>query len=273
MRKNVFYALVASLNFLCLCAFGQSGFTTLGGANTVGIARAGSTLTGIAAIYTNPAGLAEAKNWAFDASVEQRFGIADLRNISMAVAKNTSFGTFALLGSQFGYSEFNEQKMALAYARKLSTKVNIGGQFDLLRTNIATLDAKTGVTFEVGAQVQISKVLKLGTHIFSPGNVKLSDLTTVGTRFRIGLQYHPSTKVALIGEVDKLEYRPLEYKLAVMYQPSSAISIRLGASPSTQSYGFGLGYTLNEKYHVHSAYLSHQTLGGTPAFSIQYQDK
>ncbi len=257
----------------CFDASSQSGFYVLGGATTAGFARAGTTLKGISAMYTNPAGIAESKGWAFDASVERRFGLADLQNVSMAVTKKLKLGTFGILASQFGYSEFNEQKIAFAYGRQLSKTVNIGGQFDLLSNHISTIGSTNTFTFEIGAQIKISKALTLATHIFNPTRSKLSDVSTLGTRFRIGLQYNPSDKVALIGEIDKLEYRAIDYKLAVLYRPSKMISIRIGASPTTHSYGLGLGFTFSDKYHVNTAYLTHQTLGSTPAVSLQYQEK
>ena len=154
--------------FFIFCLFitnlkmtGQSGFTTIGGANFLGYSRAGVNLTGVEAIYMNQAGLSEVKNYAFDVSAERRFNLEEFTNISIAGARTFKFGTIGLLLSNFGFSEYNEQKFGLAYARKLNKSISLGGQFDLLSYNSENTGTKNLFTFELGMQLQINKEFSL----------------------------------------------------------------------------------------------------------------
>ena len=183
---------------------GQSGFTTMGGANFLGYGRAGVNISGIEAIYMNQAGLAEIKDIAVDISAERRFNIQEFSNISIAAAKSLTFGTIGMLISNFGFSEYNEQKFAIAYARRLHPNLLIGGQFDMLRYNIEKVGSRNVYTFEFGIQLKINKDLFIASHVFSPGNVIVSETTEIGARFRLGIMYKPSAKVFLLAEADKI---------------------------------------------------------------------
>lgn len=261
----IFYFSVASLLMT-----GQSGFTTIGGANFLGYSRAGVNLSGIEAIYLNQAGLAEVKNFAIDISAEKRFNLEDFTNISIAGAKTFTFGTVGVLLSNFGFTEYNEQKFGVAYARKLNRNISLGGQFDLLRYNVDKLGSKNLFSFELGMQLKLSKDFSLATHIFSPGNIEVSESTEIGSRFRLGLMYKPSDKVFLLVELDKLIYRTLEYKVAVSYQAVKEMQIRLGINPSTEIYSFGVMLQFQDKYKLASAVAINNNLGNSPAISLQY---
>jgi len=249
---------------------GQSGFTTIGGANFLGYSRAGVNLDGIESIYLNQAGLSDVKNFAFDVSAERRFNLEELTNISIAGAKTFTFGTVGILLSNFGFSEYNEQKFGLAYARRLNSNISLGGQFDLLRYNVDKLGSKNLLSFEFGMQLKLSRHFSLAAHIFSPGSIEVSETTEIGTRFRLGLKYKPSEKVFLLAELDKLIYRPLEYKVAISYQAIKELQIRLGVNPTTEIYSFGIMVQLQDKYALASAVSINNNLGNSPAVSLQY---
>ncbi|MBK9735685.1 MAG: hypothetical protein IPO92_12250 [Saprospiraceae bacterium] len=250
----------------------QSGFTTLGGANFLGYGRAGITLEGIESIYLNQAGLTGVKNMAFDLSAERRFNLQDLSTICFSGAKSFKFGTIGVMASNFGITEYNEQKFGLAYARKLSKLISIGGQFDMLRLNVSQFGSKNIFTFEIGMLLMINKEFTVATHVFSPGNITISEGNDLGTRFRMGLKYTPSPKVFLLAEMDKLIYRKIEYKIGVSYQAVKDLQVRLGVNPSTKTFCFGAMLSIRNSYKIATAYALNGNLGNTPAFSLQYQN-
>lgn len=250
---------------------GQSGFTSLGGANFMGYSNAGVNLTGIESIYMNQAGLAEIKNIAIDISAEKRFNLSEFTNISLAGAKSFKFGTVGLLLSNFGYEVYNEQKFGLAYARKLSSALSLGGQFDVLRYNISGIGSKNIFSFEAGMQLRLNKDFSLATHVFSPGKITVADGTEIGTRFRLGLKYAPSPKVFVLAEMDKIIDRKASYKLGVSYQAIEILQLRLGFNPTISSYSFGAMLQFKDQYKVATAVSLNHQLGNTPAISLQYQ--
>jgi hypothetical protein len=251
-------------------SYTQSGIYNVGGATLLARAHAGSTSRDINAMYTNIAGIAEISNFAVDGSYSRRFGLEDLSQTSVSIVKTLRIGSIGLALSNFGFTAYNEQKIGLAYARKLGKSVNIGGQFDLLRLNQQNLGSATIYTFEIGAQYRVYKQVLVGTHIFSPGTVRWSDETDIGSRYTTGVQYMPSDKIALVFEVSKIVYKPTEIKVAATYKVSPAVTINMGANPLTQIYGLGLSFDWNDRYHLSAATSSHQRLGYTPAFSLQY---
>jgi len=250
---------------------GQSGFTSLGGANFLGYSRAGVNLAGIESIYLNQAGLVGVKNFAIDLSVEKRFNLADLSNGSIALAKSFKFGTMGLMFSSFGITEYNEQKLGFAYARKLNSNISIGGQFDVLRYNVASVGSIHLVSFELGIQLRLNKDFSVATHIFSPGNIEVTDGTEIGTRFRIGVKYAPSAKVFVLAELDKVIDRDIDYKLGIGYQLIDLMQLRVGMDPKLNTYSFGIMLKFKDTYKVSSAISVNHSLGNTPAISLQYQ--
>lgn len=269
---NAKFGILSFSLMIVTLSFGQSGFTTIGGANFIGYGRAGVNISGIESIYLNQAGLAEITNMAFDISTEKRFNLDELTNISIAGAKTFKFGTIGILASNFGYSEYNEQKFGLAYAKKLSTSISLGGQFDLLRYNVSQAGSKNIYTFEIGMQLKLNKDFSVATHIFSPGNISVTENTELGTRLRLGLKYSPSNKVFILAELDKVIYRPLEYKLGISYQVINELQLRFGMNPTVESFSFGAMVSFMDKYKITSAYSLNSRLGNFPALTLQYQD-
>jgi len=249
----------------------QSGYSNLGGAHFLSLGRAGLALEGIESIYNNQAGLSEIKNIAFDVSVERRFNLEELSTICVAGAKKFNFGTFGLMFSQFGTTHYNEQKLGLAYARLLNKNLSLGGQFNMLGLNEETIGSRKFFTFEIGVNLKVSSQFTVSTHLFSPAQVALTDQTTLGSRFRLGMKYMPSKKLFLMIELDKLIDRAdLEYKLGLGYQVANKIQLRTGANLTTSSFGFGLVVEILEKTKVIGATGSHQFLGLSPAMSLKY---
>lgn len=252
---------------------GQSGFTSLGGANFLAYGRAGVNISGIEAIYLNQAGLADINGLAADASFERRYGLSDLTNVSLAAAKRFKVGTVGLMASSFGFTDYNEQKFGLAYARRLTGNVTLGGQFDLLRYNVTGIGSKNLFSFEAGMQVQLNRDFSVAAHVFSPGKIRVTEQTDLGTRFRIGLMFKPSDKVFVIGELDKLIYRKPDFKVGFSYQVVREVQVRFGMSPVTQTWSLGAMFSFRQKYHIASAFAANGNLGNTPALSLQYQNK
>lgn len=267
------WCLAAVLVLVTLSLWGQSGFTSSGGANFLGYSRAGVNISGIESAYLNQAGLADIRDFAADGSFERRYGFSDLTHISLAAAKRFKFGTIGLMASSFGFTEYNEQKFGLAYARRLSKNVSLGGQFDVLRYNVVNIGSKNLFSFEAGMQVQLNRDFSLAAHVFSPGNIEVTENTDLGTRFRLGLMFKPSEKVFVIGELDKLIYRQADFKVGFSYQVVKEAQVRFGMSPVTQSWSLGAMFNLGQKYYLGSAFAANSNLGNTPALTLQYYSK
>jgi hypothetical protein len=174
--------------------------------------------------------------------------------------------------SSFGFTEYNEQKIGLAYARKLGNNISLGGQLDMLRYNISAVGSKSLATFELGMQLDLNREFSIATHIFSPGKVSVTENTDIGTRFRLGVRYKPSSKVFILAEADKLIYRKTELKLGVSYRLVKQAEVRLGINPVTEFFSFGALFSFKDKYKMASAFALNDRLGTSSALSLQYSN-
>jgi hypothetical protein len=258
--------------FFSFCANGQSGFSSLGGAHYLAFARAGVAMDGGSSIYLNQAGITSVQKWSADISVERRFNLQELTQLSFSLIKSMKIGSFGVMASNFGFDQYNEQKICLVYARKLSSTLSLGGQFDILRYNIENIGSKNLLSFEVGMLLKINRQLSLGTHVFSPVNVEVTNGDEINTRFRAGIKYSPSNKVFLLADLDKVLDRSLEFKFGFGYQPIQILEVRAGMNPTISQYSFGFRLTLKDKFKVSSAFGMNNILGNTPALSIQYEE-
>jgi hypothetical protein len=237
------------------------------------MARAGIHLKGIESIYANAAGLTDLTSWGADISAGQLYGLDELSIVSLAVAKSTKYGTFGIMAGQAGYDVFNEQKIGIAYARKLGSMVSIGGMIDAFKINAQTIGSFNAMTFELGGQVKINKTVSINTSVFSPLQAKYTENTGIGSRFKLGFMYSPTQKVSIVFEADKPEFADMQIIGGVSYKAHPTININLGANPIINSYGIGISWQWQNKVKIGTSALIHQTLGTSPAISINYRDK
>jgi len=249
----------------------QTGFSSSGGANWLGMARAGVAHTGAASIYLNQAGMTSVHDMAFDISAERRFNLSELTQVSLVAIKSFRFGTVGLVASSFGFDQYNEQKIGFAYARRLSGNISIGGQFDLLRYNIDNIGSKNVFSFETGMIAHINKQITVGAHIFSPVHVKINDIDKISARFRTGLKYSPSNKVFLLAEVDKSIDQDMELRFGISYIPIKTLTLMTGVNTTLSSFHFGLQLHFSDHYSIATALGTNHILGNSPSISLQYQ--
>lgn len=258
--------------FLPLFLSGQRGFTPARGAQSLAMGGVVSSSTHIDALLNNQSGLSHLTGYGIIASAEQRFLIDELRTISLGLGYgNKELGSFGLLISSFGISEYKEQKFGLAYGRKLLDKLRVGGQLDYLTTRIQGYGSSNSITFEMGLQSEVTKEFTLGFHIFSPGQVSQSPESQIPTRMNAGFSYHPSQKLKVVAEVEKIVDLDFSFRGGVNYVLADQLILRAGASTGETTFSFGLAYRLQESIFFEGAFSQHEILGTTPAGSIKYQ--
>jgi len=252
-------------------ASGQTASNFYGGAHGESLAHTNSTLTGVAGIYGNIAGLAYVQDVGVDVSYDSRFGLSELSTASVAAAYKVSGGTFGLLASKYGFDDYSENKVGFAYGRKLSKKLSLGGMLDLLQYNVGDLGTTNKITFELGMYAELTDDIHLGVTIFSPGTVSLTDVQTLPSRLSIGLRYMVSPKTTLILDATKIAERPLEGRLAIDYQLQESVGLRFGANVTQSTIHFGAFANITDDIRVLAAYSYNNQLGNTPSISLTYK--
>jgi hypothetical protein len=227
-------------------------------------------LSGIEGAYCNQAGLAEIRHFSMDVSVEKRFNLGELGVYSFASAYNVRDNILGIMVSGFGFSDYTEQKMGAIYARQLTNTISVGGQLGFLRYNLRGYDRVTTASLEMGMIVKLSDEFSWAGHIFAPGDAEIKSGFLKGTRFRLGGKYMPSTKVAVMAEVEKRVDRFPSFMVGAVYQVHKHFGISIGVNPRLRLVGFGFALSFKDHYKVIAAAGINDVIGNTPAVSLQY---
>ncbi len=267
MFRNVIIVFLLSISYSC---WGQFGLNHGENAKSLALGGASVNFNGIESIFSNQAGMTSIKNLSVIAHAERRFDINDLSTFNFGLIKSTGFGHFGLMISSFGIDAYQEQKIGLAYGRKLFDKLSIGGQFDLLSLNIDQFGSKSVFTFELGLQSQVTKELTVSAHIFSPGNVSITDNDELSSRMRFGLTYKAGDKARIFAEFQKVLEFENDMRFGIEYDIIEALSLRIGTSVNPGSVSGGFSYKVTKNLLIDGGYANNSVLGATPGVSIKY---
>lgn len=250
---------------------GQNGTQNLGGAYIQGIADAGVALDDIGALYTNPAGAVFIEDWAIDVSADRRYNLKDLTTLSFAAAKQVGFGTVGLVIGQYGFDEFAEQKIGLSYGRLLTQSIALAGQLDVIGYKISGFGNTYKVTAEFGIITRLGKQITIGAHIYNPTSIKITSDEELDSRLKLGLNYHPTSKIDFYSELEKIIDRDIQIKLGMVYTMLDNFDITAGSNLTLESLHVGFRYRpIRGMMMAISFTYNNTSLGNTPAFSGQY---
>ena len=248
----------------------QSSFSTSAGARGLGMGDASVTFSDINSILSNQAGLAYLEKTEVLLFAGQNYFVNDIRNVAGAVAYPSSLGTFGLNIQYYGFDDYNEQKIGINYARKLTQHLSLGVQFNYNGFRIPEYGTKGLVSVEIGVRSQILKQLIIAAHISNPIQIEIVDGENLPTLFNFGIAYLPSKKLMITAEAEKDIDFPVAAKLGLEYQLVDSFFIRFGVSTKPTLFNFGMGFKIKEKLKIDAAASYHQTLGFSPALSIQF---
>ncbi len=271
-RLKYLYTLLI-FNGLCYCLNAQIGYQIVGGAQSLSMGGASVSFQDAQAIFHNPAGLVgETKSSALLTS-EIKFGVKDLKPIGAAFILPTSSGVLGFSFQNYSFESYRESKMGVAYARRLSSKFNIGVQLDYLRLKINEYGSTNLLTFEIGCNTLIFKYLVLSAYVFNPVSVRLNEVERTPSVFRLGLGYTLNPKVLICLETEKDINFPASFKFGLAYKAVESLTLRCGFRTSPSIFSFGFGYSINPHFTADVALTNHPYLGMTPALSLGYSFK
>ncbi len=221
----------------------------------------GVTSRGLRSLWHNPAGLADRRAFAAGASVEQRFGIAELGIAS----GGATFRSFGLQVASLGLDDYAEQRLGLSYGRSLSDRLRVGAQFGVLHRVVRGVSARTQGVAGVGGQYRLSGVLDVGaTFLTAIGSKEATYLTG-------GVGYAPNARVRLAAEVVHRPDRPVGTRFGLRYAPHPDVAVYLGAAPVDRSVTFGCGYRVAAGLRITAAVAMHERLGLSPGIGLAYR--
>lgn len=269
--KCVFILLV--FNGLSFCLQAQIGYQIVGGAQSLSMGGASVGFQNEQAIFHNPAGLVGVTKSSALLTSEIKFGVKDLKPIGTAFVLPTSSGVLGFSFQNYSFETYRESKLGVAYARRLSSKFNIGIQLDYLRLNMNEYGSTNLLTFEIGCNTLISKDLVLSAYVFNPVSVRLNEEERTPSVFRLGLGYTLNPKVLICLETEKDVDFPASFKFGLAYQVVESLTLRCGFRTSPSIFSFGIGYSVNKHFTADVALTNHPYLGMSPALSLSYSIK
>jgi hypothetical protein len=204
---------------------------------------------------------------------ERRFMLRELAWYQMAAALPTRSGNFGLKGTYFGSVANSEMEVGLAYGRKLGDKVAIGGQFNYYTQRVPQYYTTSALSIEAGILLKLNEQVQAGFHIYNPNGAPLSKTEEkLPAIYTAGLGYAPSDRLAITGEVQKIEDEDINLRAAVSYQFDKRLYAKAGISSANAIYTIAGGIKLSA-ISLEVMTSVHPQLGVSPGLMILFHQK
>jgi len=257
---------------VAISSFAQLSEPLVTGARGLAMGGTGLNAQDVQAAWGNPAGLSNIDHLGFSFYGEQRFTLAELKQVSataaMPMGKNGGIG---LVLGYYGFDAYNEQRIGLAYGRKLSEKISLGTQFYSWSTRIPEYGSKTVLSFELGLQVKINSEISMAGKVINPVRISVIDEEYLPSIMSVGLLYQPGKGISIAAEAEKDVLHPLRIKIGIEYNLLDALDLRLGVATNETQLSFGFGYRIKEHWQLNFSTSYHQYLGFTPGIGVVYR--
>jgi hypothetical protein len=169
-----------------------------------------------------------------------------------------------------GTDAYTEQHFSLQYGRKLSEKLMIGANADVLRISQKEYGSVNKATFGLSLLARALPKLWIGARVQNPFQQKIgSDI--IPSVLNIGACWKPSELLYLMAETEKDLERPAQIKAGIEYHPGGIFVVRAGMRTGPSRVGFGLGLRLKNGLRLDVSSEWHSVLGITPALMISWR--
>lgn len=262
---------MGALVSLCLLQPSQAGFERREhGARQIGM---GGAFVGIAdnawAMIFNPAGLGQLKAGEVSAFYSpQPFGLTELSLSSVAVVQPTSFGSFGIAGSRFGFELYREISGTVSYANSYDDIFFFGVNVTYNSLTIKNYGSASAIGVDIGVLTKITGDLRWG---FFAANINAPTIGQAREKlpqvYSTGLSYSPVSSLLVGVDVVKDVRYSAVVKGGLEYNLVDVVSLRagVGSNPTKFSSGLGVHYSYVQFDY---ALTSHQELGLSHQFSV-----
>ena len=228
-----------------------------------------STLhTDVFSYLNNQAALAQINTASAGVYGERRFGLNETSMYAASVAIPSKMGNFGINMKYFGFKNYNENQLSLAYGRKLSSKVDIGAQFNYYGYKVPSYLNDNTLNFEIGLITHLTDKLNAGIHVYNPIGGKFSKTDEkLTSAYKFGLGYDVSDKFFVSSEIVKEEDYPVNVNAGVQYRFMKQLFARAGISSATSLAYAGVGVSWNNlRLDISGSY--HPQLGWSPGLLL-----
>ena len=184
----------------------------------------------------NVAGTSTLTTTSFGLSADYKFGLQELSNAQIRIAKPYQFGVLLVKWNSLGNTNYNVNDWGLSLAKNLSPSFAMGLSVRYKREQIGH-DNYGGLLADFGVQYQISNSLSASSVVYNPFRQYLEP-----SAFHLGLKYVDSDKVNLAVSIQKTESLPTALVAQIDYEPSSKIVLFSSLSTQANNNAFGITF-------------------------------
>jgi len=225
----------------------------------------------ISSAFTNQAGLANCKT-SFLASYQNRFGISEISQKSVAAAYHLKNSTIAASLNYFGFDLYNEKKVGLAYAMNLAKKVSMAVQLDYfgLKVKESTQENLNAFAGEIGVIYSPIENLKIATHVSNLSNQQYKNEENLPTIFTFGVDYQVGNKANFLFTLEKnTSVDNVIPHFGIECEALKNFFLRFGSSIKPNIISLGAGYRF-KGFGIDFAFQKVDVLGWISSASLSY---
>ena len=220
-------------------------------------------------VFANPAALKSVHERILSACyTPQPFELEELSHGAVSFIEPTSFGTFALSASRFGFELYKETQLALSYSEDVAATIHAGVNLNYYALSIQNYGSASTVGVDVGMLVEISDAISWGFAAVNLNAAKIGEAKEkLPQVLRTGVSYSPIRSGTILMSLEKDIRYSATLHLGLEYELMDMIALRAGSSsdPNTMNLGVGIHYGFAQ---LDYAFSSHSELGVTHQFSV-----
>ncbi|MDP4268125.1 MAG: hypothetical protein Q8880_11890 [Bacteroidota bacterium] len=240
------------------------------GGRVCGLGGASVSLNDFWSVNNNPAGLSEYSKISAGIAYEDKYLLKELSNKSFSLVYPVKSGVFGMSVSDYGYKNYHEDVLGICLGKKLGSKICAGIKINYFNLHLGDIYGNKGIFyFDAGFICKLTKKIEIGVLASNPNMAKLSDYNDerLPASLKLGLTYHVSPKVFIIGETSKSIYKTEIFCAGLEYRIKESACIRTGLSTCDRSFSFGFGFEIKKIiFDISFAYT--QTTGYSPNSSL-----
>jgi len=217
------------------------------GARVTAMGKSTATATGLAATYSNPAGITSTSQ----PSAFLGFVISpltpEISTQSFALLYPVGRNSLAIGIQRYGLPEFYTLSAGFIYAKKFGDQLRIAIRLNYVQVNATNYGALSGFNLDMGIMIAATSKVLLGAYINNPAQQKyISDKLNyhTPTSLGIGATWQAADQVALTAMLEKDVHVQPDFRVGMEYKPDERFILRGGASlkPAHHFAGFGFSY-------------------------------
>lgn len=218
--------------------------------------------------FNNIGSLARTEDSGISVGYDSRFGLKELRTVSLAGNIPIKIGQIGFGISRFGGKLFNQQSLGVGYSNQLGI-VSFGVKVDWFQTNIEGFGTGNSFIICFGGVAELGPELFLSTHVNNVNRAKLSKNVDerLDTQIDMGVSYIPNQKLGLHLEVSKSLQNKPRVRAGLEYSIKEWVTFRSGVITNPGEIFFGLGIK-PRKFTADYAFGQNGPLGNTHHLSL-----